>query len=534
MYMIYSLRLFRSLSRYSTATLFYSSSILPHIVPPFLGSRSYELIEKLDENNVKNHPIDYQIDKKKNIFFTKVHKTGSSNIQNLLMRYGLTHGYHFIFPDANSMYIDSKVLKQNSQANIKSPYMICHHLEDTSELKSIPIRQDKNLLWISIVRDPVKVYESNYNYYNAIFYSGLRMDEFMINPMKLWMQTFLFPSKTKKKENKGGKMFERILRNPMMYDFGFRFSLDDINNKSLKEDVTHFKSLQSLEKLYRSVTRAKTKEVIKQYDLILVAEFMEESVVLLKHLLNYYNKPETVIGFHKSKLKNNLNLKIDHFPSYDEWVFFPQNVRKPSEKFEFILPMKARKPYRNYQERAEQNEASKNGIQSYKNELGTDISEWNKGDVLLYGEAKHRLFDKIESFGILKMRREVEKLKLRTRQWMEICVENVFDRESYEDDNAKKVDNKNNKSVLGTNNDTVFYPPWSVQVWGYKLKNVYLNSNYEKRRYLVDILGLAEDKVNRYLVKDESFYHDMRERIRYYCQNLVKSEIAFTDYLKLI
>ena len=126
----------------------------------------------------------------------------------------------------------------------------------------------------------------------------------------------------------------------MMYDFGYNFSRENENHKIIK----------------------KIKELEKTFDLIMISDKMEESLILLKHLMCW--KTEDIVSF-------SLNKKI-----------YKTNI--PSK---FVR----------------------------------EIKRLNKFDFLLYEYFK-KIFDKkIEHFGNDKMKKEIEDLRRVSQKFISDC-----------------------------------------------------------------------------------------------------------------
>ncbi|KAF3849107.1 hypothetical protein F7725_015604 [Dissostichus mawsoni] len=126
---------------------------------------------------------------KVNIMFMKTHKTASSTILNILFRFGEKHKLKFAFPDGrNDFFYPSPFLC--SQVKDYRPgdcfNIVCNHMRfDHQEVaKLLP----PDAVYITILRDPVDLFESSFNYYRRAVPLTWRINgenqlvEFLNNP----------------------------------------------------------------------------------------------------------------------------------------------------------------------------------------------------------------------------------------------------------------------------------------------------------------------------------------------------------------
>ena len=121
-----------------------------------------------------SHPKHFksQCHPKNHIMFLKTHKTGSSSVQNIFLRYGDDHNLFFALPKPDNyighptrfnrrLLLDPNLLK--SRYNVTYS-MIVHHLRfNYKELNEI---MPKDTFYVTILRDPVKLYESLFTYFD--------------------------------------------------------------------------------------------------------------------------------------------------------------------------------------------------------------------------------------------------------------------------------------------------------------------------------------------------------------------------------
>ena len=267
------------------------------------------------------------------IVFAKVHKTGSSTVQNILLRYGERHDLKFVLPPRGHHlgypnYFDKTTHMMHSKEDVYN--IFCHHARFSPDVISVMPREST---FISIVRDPVDVFESAFTYFKLDYRMGAVDDP---NALTDFLQD---PKGHVAKMN--GKVHTR---NNMLFDFGI--PAEDFDDE---------------QEMQRAI-----KKIDERFDLILIGELFEESLILLRDLLCWTT--ESVVVFRL-------------------------------------------------------NSRNENSVQRLSEDNRNRIKEWNKGDVMLYKYFNETLWKKIESYGREKMAKEVEKLKHLTDKYYKNCVE---------------------------------------------------------------------------------------------------------------
>ncbi|NXX39428.1 G3ST2 sulfotransferase, partial [Tricholaema leucomelas] len=192
---------------------------------------------------------------KTNVMFLKTHKTASSTILNVMFRfaekYNLTialpagHLHHLGYPKTflTDFVEDFKTIGQNYN-------IMCNHLRfNLAEVQKV---MPANTFYFSILRNPIPLLESSYVYYKdtvPAFRSSKDVNEYLVSPMKYyhWMDS---------KEN-------MYARNIMWFDFGY-----NNNARGSKRYI-----------------QAVLDEIEQNFHLVLIAEYFDESMILLKHAL---------------------------------------------------------------------------------------------------------------------------------------------------------------------------------------------------------------------------------------------------------
>ncbi|XP_038049243.1 galactosylceramide sulfotransferase-like [Patiria miniata] len=267
-----------------------------------------------------------------NITFLKVHKTGSSTLQNIFLRYGQRHkltfvlppqGHHLGFPD----FFDHRHMLpvENGVYNI-----FCHHARFSQVVMDI---MPPNSIYISILRDPVHVFESAFTYFKIDHRIGMGNDpdammKFVDDPAVYYESA---PSTVH-------------MRNNMLYDFGV--------------PTTKYNDLDFIKQAIELID--------KQFSLVLIAEYFEESLILLRDALCWRT---------------------------EDMVVFKMNTRKQT------------------------------AVDALQIDMQQKIRHWNNGDVMLYDHFNKTLVRQIEEYGRDRMAKEVKELRKLTESYYKLCIE---------------------------------------------------------------------------------------------------------------
>ncbi|CAN8001651.1 unnamed protein product [Ixodes hexagonus] len=273
---------------------------------------------------------------KTNIVFLKTHKCASSTLMNIFLRYGMRHDLNFVLPKSTfTHYIGhptpfrrtliDDITKYNMTFNI-----LTHHTRyDGKEMHKV---MPPDTVYVTILRRPDCLFESLYSYCHLA-------DSYKKNLSAFVEDKKLTRALTRKRALEG-----RVGFNQMSYDLGFNGLL-----RSKPESITNF---------INSIDRA--------FDLVMITERLDESLILLKHLLCW---------------------------NTSDVVAFKVNAR--------------------YAE--------------YKEELSADLkkklSDLNHADVLLYRHFAELFERKVREFGADRMAAEVQELQAARKAYYAKCVE---------------------------------------------------------------------------------------------------------------
>lgn len=303
---------------------------------------------------------------KVNIMFMKTHKTASSTILNILFRFGEKHNLRFAFPDGrNDFFYPSPFLC--SQVKDYRPgecfNIACNHMRFNQEevAKLLP----PDAVYITILRDPVDLFESAFHYYHRAVPLTWSIDgenkltEFLNNP-----QAFYNP-----------EAFNSFyLKNLLFFDFGFDNNLE-ANNSQIKEGIQYLSS---------------------HFHLVLIAEYFEESLILLKDLLCW---------------------------SMEDILYFKLNVRKSSFVSRLDPEMKAQ------------------------------ALRWNWADWELYQHFNTTFWARVEAYGRERMEQDVKELRRRNTEMKDICIQgkDAVEAQNIQNSRFRPWQPIGEKSILGYN-----------------------------------------------------------------------------------
>ncbi|KAI8496929.1 Galactose-3-O-sulfotransferase [Branchiostoma belcheri] len=194
--------------------------------------------------------------KKTNLVFLKTHKTGSSTVQNILMRFGSARNLTFALPYRGHIlgwprpFHKRFVLQERIGIKNTTYNILCHHTR--FHYDNIRDLMPDDTVYITIVRNPVYMYESVFTYNRFAKKLNINTSE----PFKTFLDQPSYYIKF-------GKLDPLRYRNPMFYDLG--------------NDTAELYSEQTIK---ASINRLET-----IFAVVMVTDYFEESLILLKHEL---------------------------------------------------------------------------------------------------------------------------------------------------------------------------------------------------------------------------------------------------------
>ncbi|KFQ37060.1 Galactose-3-O-sulfotransferase 2, partial [Mesitornis unicolor] len=273
---------------------------------------------------------------KTDIVFLKVHKSASSTVMNILFRFGETHNLTFAFPigGGNQLFYPrpflAKFVRGFSPRNPQHFNILCHHMRFLqAEVQKVV---SSSAVYFSILRNPVQLMESSFTYYKgtSAFSRAHSLEEFLSQPYHYYNPT------------DGDSHYARNL---MTFDFGFNPD-GDVSTERVQLML---------------------KAIEASFDLLLISEYFDESMVLLKEVLCW---------------------------DLDSVVSFPLNSRDSSTK----SPL--------------------------SDTIMKKIKEWNRLDWEIYAHFNRTFWERIDrDIGRERMQQEVKALRARQAELARTCLQ---------------------------------------------------------------------------------------------------------------
>ncbi|KAM7043603.1 galactose-3-O-sulfotransferase 2 isoform 1-T1 [Acridotheres tristis] len=273
---------------------------------------------------------------KTNVMFLKTHKTASSTVLNIMFRFAERYNLTVALPAAQLFHLGYPKtfvahFVEGFETIGQNYNIMCNHLRfNPLEVKRV---MAANTFYFSILRNPIPLLESSYIYYKnnvPAFRSSKNVNEFLASPTK-----YYHPADYR----------ENIYaRNIMWFDFGYDNNAEDDKN----------------------YTQAVLEEIEQNFHLILIADYFDESMILLKHALCW---------------------------DLDDVIYFKLNSR------------------------------SQDTVQTLTPESEEQIKAWCSLDWKLYLHFNQSFWRRIEeTIGLEVLEKEVDHLRSRQKELMETCL----------------------------------------------------------------------------------------------------------------
>ncbi|KAL2079222.1 hypothetical protein ACEWY4_024966 [Coilia grayii] len=191
------------------------------------------------------------------VVFLKTHKTASTTVQNILFRFAERHnltvafpitvcGHQFCYPHPFSV--------RNVHPNTKSPDVLTSHTRlNVSEMRRL---MPNDTLYFTILREPAAMFESLFSYYSMHCLSFQRVPKGSIEEFLRQPQLYYRPEEPD----------SCYARNTLTYDLGGDKDRPPGDGEYAKNFVAHVDAV---------------------FSLVMIAEHFDESLVLLRRLLNW-------------------------------------------------------------------------------------------------------------------------------------------------------------------------------------------------------------------------------------------------------
>ncbi|XP_039608201.1 galactose-3-O-sulfotransferase 2-like [Polypterus senegalus] len=270
---------------------------------------------------------------KTNVMFLKTHKTASSTVLNLLYRFGEKHNLTFALPIKYLLdypkFFSSRSVKGFPLQDGQHYNIMCNHMRfNRPEVQKV---MPADTFYFSILRNPVTMAESSYSYFKFLapsFNRSASFEDFIADPWQYYVPHL---------------RYNHLARNLLWFDFGF-------------DHNANF-SLQS--------AQAGVAEIQQSFHLILLAEYFDQSMVLLRDALCW---------------------------SLDDIVTFRLNFRSNETQWRLSPAQEDR------------------------------LKVWNAMDWYLYQTFNKTFWQKVESFGKSRMDQEVASLQARREELTNLCL----------------------------------------------------------------------------------------------------------------
>ena len=194
------------------------------------------------------------------VFFLKVHKAASTTVMNILYRFALKRQLNVMLPKKRNIL--SEFSKRWRSAAVDLPPgvshfdILCNHLVFNERVIRDSLYPDTK--FIGIVREPLSQFVSAFNYYSNVF----KVKYLMHIPGPVSLRTYMqFPARWE-----GHRFGASFTHNRMSFDFGMNASGLMGDHKHIMDYVTYLN---------------------RTFDLVMVSERFDESMVLLKRLLGW-------------------------------------------------------------------------------------------------------------------------------------------------------------------------------------------------------------------------------------------------------
>lgn len=296
----------------------------------------------------------------------KTHKTGSSTLLNILFRFGQKHRLKFAFPNGRNDF-DYPTFFTRSLVQDYRPgacfNIICNHMRfHYNEVRSLV---PPNATFITVLRDPARHFESTFHYFGSVVpftwkLSGPdKLADFLQDPHRYY-------------DPNGYNAF--YLHNLLFFDLGYDSDLAP-DSPQVQEHIL---------------------EVERRFHLVLLQEYFDESLVLLKELLCW---------------------------ELEDVLYFKLNARRASS------------------------------VPRLSDELYQRATSWNELDARLYRHFNASFWRKVEAFGHRRMAREVAALRSANEHMRSICIDGgrAVDAEAIQDSAMQPWQPLGAKSILGYN-----------------------------------------------------------------------------------
>lgn len=272
------------------------------------------------------------------IFFLKTHKTGSSTMANIFFRYGDFRNLAFVLP----RYILFE-WPQRFQASLAAPLqtrrpnILCSHTRFNKKPINWIFPKDSSK-YITILRNPVDNFESAFRYMKLGEMFGFGNHP---NSLQKFLENGVSFANMLKRHNP----LVNLIRNPLMFDLGLSFK--------------YYQNFTAINEYIQFLD--------KEFDLVMIADYFDESLVLMKRLLCWEMHDILYVK---------LNVRVDN----ETGTILTEDVRE-------------------------------------------NIKRWNKADVLLFEHFNKSFWEKVKNEGE-SFNEELAAFRQKNTAMKQACIEN--------------------------------------------------------------------------------------------------------------
>ncbi|XP_021528738.2 galactose-3-O-sulfotransferase 3 [Aotus nancymaae] len=190
------------------------------------------------------------------VAFLKTHKTAGTTVQNILFRFAERHNLTVALPHPSCEH--QFCYPRNFSAHFvhpatRPPHVLASHLRfDRAELERL---MPPGTIYITILREPAAMFESLFSYYNQYCPAFRRVPNASLEAFLRAPEAYY----------RAGEHFAMFAHNTLAYDLG------GDNERSPRDDAAYLAGL--------------IRQVEEVFSLVMIAEYFDESLVLLRRLL---------------------------------------------------------------------------------------------------------------------------------------------------------------------------------------------------------------------------------------------------------
>lgn len=207
----------------------------------------------------------YQVNGNNAYGFLKIHKAASTTVQGIFLRYGWKKNLMFVLPPEYNAFVYPNIISINesiTQYNTLPPPsgrtfgILCHHVVYNQEAWASVL--PPHAVMIGTIREPFAHFVSTVDYFNPLALSKIAGTSH--DPVKTYLQNPL--------QYEGMGPAYSFLNNRQAFEYGVH--PDVIMNKDVDAFIDYITTVLS-----------------RQFKVVLIAERLDESLVLLKRRLNW-------------------------------------------------------------------------------------------------------------------------------------------------------------------------------------------------------------------------------------------------------